>query len=118
VRKRFENQKAAVVFQRIQNTSATLSFARNQTQLDLKNAEVLDLIGQDLQTFSSLRAQINAGSDSNERDGIAAQRYQVITTYLLEKWRVAPERFETAPAAQQRRQAIITLLPATLKADR
>jgi uncharacterized hydrophobic protein (TIGR00271 family) len=118
VRKRFENQKAAVVFQRIQNTSATLSFARNQTQLDLKNAEVLDLIGQDLQTFSSLRAQINAGRENNEKDGIAAQRYQVITTYLLEKWRVAPERFETAPAAQQRRQAIITLLPATLKADR
>jgi uncharacterized hydrophobic protein (TIGR00271 family) len=115
VRTRFENPKAIVAFERIKNTSSTLSYARNQTQIDQRNAEALDLIGQELQAFSSLRAQISAASDNSEEDGVAEQREQVLTTYLFEKWKVAPERIEPATVTQQGRQAIVKLLPPTQK---
>jgi hypothetical protein len=115
VQKRFENPTAAVAFERIGATPSTLSFSRNQTLLERKHTQALDLIGQELQKFSSLRAEINAGADSREHDGVAAQREQAIATYLLDKWKIAPERIELVPVMLPRREAIVRPIPAPSK---
>jgi hypothetical protein len=78
----------------------------------------LDLIGQQLQTFSSLRAEINSGADSRERDGVAEQREQAITTYLLDNWKIAAERIQLVPEVLQKREATIRLFHALPKETR
>ena len=71
VRSRFENPDASVVFERLEITSAPLSFGRNQTQIDTKHTEVIDRVAQQLQRFGSLRVEIATGADGNEREGVA-----------------------------------------------
>jgi hypothetical protein len=117
VQKRFENPEASVVFERIGSAPLTLSFSRKQTQLESKHVEALDLIGQHLQKFSTLQAEIDAGSDSSEREDAAERREQAITAYLFERWKIGPERLELTPGALTSREAIVRLIHAPPKRE-
>lgn len=109
VRKRFENPEARVSFQRIPPSLTSLSFRRNQTQIEVRHTEVLDQIGQRLQRYKFLRAEIAAGAERNERETVAQERGDSIATYLSDKWKVAPERISLRPSDFQTREASVTL---------
>ena len=109
VARRFENPEARVSFQRIPTSFASLSFRRNQTQIEARHTEVLDHIGQQLQRYGFLRAEIAAGAERNEREGVAHQRGRSIAAYLSDKWNVAPERIGVTPGDLQKREASVTL---------
>jgi uncharacterized hydrophobic protein (TIGR00271 family) len=109
VRKRFENPEARVSFQRIQASLPSLSFRRNQTEIEPRHAEVLDQVGQQLQHYGFLQAEIAAGRERNEREGVAQQRAHAIAAYLADKWMVAPERISLKPDDLQKREASVTL---------
>jgi hypothetical protein len=117
VQKRFENPEVGVVFERIESAPSTVSFGRNQSQIEAKQAETLDLIGHQLQRFSSLQLKLEAGSDTSEREGMAEERKQAITTYLSDKWKVAPEKIALRPDALQSREAIVKLVHAPPKGE-
>jgi hypothetical protein len=107
VRRRFENPESRVSFQRIDTPSTALSFRQNRTEIEAKQAEVLDAFGEQLQEFASLRAEIDVGADSSEREGVTEERGRAIATYLSEKWSVAPERIDLKSDALSRRQALL-----------
>ncbi len=109
IRMRFENPEARVSFQRIQASLPSLSFRRNQTQIEAQHAEVLDHVGQQLQRYGFLRAEIAAGAERNEREGVAQQRGLSIGGYLSDKWAVAPERIDLKPGDFQKREVSVTL---------
>lgn len=94
VRRRFENPEARVSFERIDATPLSFTYGRNQTEVETRQAEVLDRLGQQLQKFDSLRAQVEIAADTNEGEEVAAERQRAIVAYLTEKWKVTPERLE------------------------
>lgn len=109
---RFEDQQARVIFERIEASPRPLAFGRNQTIINAADTELLDRIGQQLQRYSDLRLEIEAGAERGERDRISEERARVIAEYLTMKWQVVPERIETKPVASEKRDAVLRLRPA------
>jgi uncharacterized hydrophobic protein (TIGR00271 family) len=107
VRKRFENPEARVSFERIEATPVSLTFGRNQTELDEARAAVLDRFGEQLQKFASLRAQISTGADRAENDEVTQERGRAIAAYLADKWKIERERIVLESNDLQRREAIL-----------
>jgi uncharacterized hydrophobic protein (TIGR00271 family) len=110
IRTRFENPEANISFERIENSAVPFSFSRNQAEIGRKDYEWLDLVGQQLQRYPALRIRIETGAENSERDGVAQERAQLISTYLREKWQVAPDRLEVNSEAFEQRQVLITLI--------
>jgi hypothetical protein len=94
VRKRFENPEARVSFERIETIPVSLTFGRNQTQLEARHTEALDRFGRELQRFGSLRAEISTGAERTEGDKVAQERGRAIVAYLTDRWKITPERIE------------------------
>ena len=109
VRARFENAQARVVFERVGASAGPLSFGRNRTALSAADTALLDGAGRQLQQYPSLRAEVAAGADKGEREGVAAERARAVADYLSSKWQVAPERIAVAPDALEKRQAVLTV---------
>jgi hypothetical protein len=107
VRRRFENPEAHVSFERVDTTPVSLTFGRNQTQLETSHAEVLDRFGQQLQRFASLRIDIATGADRTELEGLAEERGRVIVAYFTDKWKINPERIELQSNDLQKREATL-----------
>ncbi len=116
VRERFENLDARVIFERIEVSSAPLSFRRNQAQITARDAELLDRLGQQLQRFGSLRAEVFAGAEKSERDGVTEERRRAVVNYLLQRWQVAPDRIDLKPGPLERREALLTVSTGESKA--
>jgi hypothetical protein len=108
VRKRFENPDARVIFERIEVSSAPLSFGRNQAQIRARDAELLDRLGQQLKRFGSLRAEVFAGAEKSERDGVTEERRRAVVNYLSQRWQVAPDRIDLKPGPLERPEALLT----------
>ena len=109
VRKRFENPEAFVSFERIETTPVSLTFGRHRTQVELKHAEVLDRLGQQLQKFASLRAGIATGAEKAEGEEVAQKRGHAIVAYLTDKWKITPERIALKSGDLQNRETTISL---------
>lgn len=109
VRSRFENPQAGVLFERIATSTGPLAFARNRAELTTADAELLDRAGQQLQRLPSLRAEVAAGTDKGERDGMAEERARAVADYLSTKWQVTPERIDTKPGALDKRGVVLTV---------
>jgi uncharacterized hydrophobic protein (TIGR00271 family) len=109
VRRRLETPQTRVSFARIDTTGIPISFARNQTDIDAKDHEMLDSIGERLRKYGVLRVRISVGADRNESEEVANERGRSIVTYLSEKWNIATERIELLPEQLQTREVVITL---------
>jgi uncharacterized hydrophobic protein (TIGR00271 family) len=107
VRRRFENPEARVTFERIETAPVSLTFGRNQTQIETRHAEVLDRLGEQLQKFASLRIEMATGADRTEREGLADERGGAIVTYFTDKWKINPERIKLQANDLQTREAIL-----------
>lgn len=107
VRKRFENPEMRVSFARIDTAPVSLTFGRNQTQIETSDAEVLDRFGQQLQSFASLRLEIATGADANEQTELAKERGRAIIAYFTDKWNLKPERIELNSNDLQKREATL-----------
>jgi len=107
VRKRFENPEMRVSFARIDTAPVSLTFGRNQTQIETSDAEVLDRFGQQLQSFASLRLEIATGADANEQTELAKERGRAIIAYFTDKWNLKPERIELQSNDLQKREATL-----------
>lgn len=107
VRKRFENSEARVAFERIDTAPVSLTFDRNQTQIERRQAEVLDRFGVELQKFSALRVEIAASADRSEQENVAKERERAIAAYLADKWKIESERVELKPNDLQKRGAVV-----------
>lgn len=108
VRKRFEKPEAHVTFERIETTPVSLTFGRNQAQIETRQAEVLDRFGQQLQRFASLRGEIATGSATNEREEVGSERERAIITYLTDKWKITPERITLGYLGPDKPEATLT----------
>lgn len=109
VREIFENPQTRVVFERVSASNGPFSFARNRSELNEKDAAALDLAGLQLQRFPDLRAEVAAGADEREREGVADERARAIAQYLADKWQVALLRLKIKPAALEGRQALVSV---------
>jgi hypothetical protein len=109
VRSRFESPDARVDFERIEVSFAPLTFARNQTEIGIRNAETLDDIGRRLQRFPSLQTEIVVGKETSERDGVAEDRSSAIFNYFVTKWQVADKQVVITTGPLERREAILTV---------
>jgi outer membrane protein OmpA-like peptidoglycan-associated protein len=107
LRKRFENPEAHVSFERIETAPVSLTFGRNQTQLETRHAEVLDRVGHQLQRFASLRIEMATGADRTEREELAEERGRAIVAYFTDKWKIDSERIEFQPNDLQKREATL-----------
>ncbi len=107
VRKRFENSEARLTFERIDTAPVTLTFDRNRTQIERKQAEVLDHFGDELQKFASLRVEIAGSADRTERNEVAQERARSIAVHLADKWKIQPERIAVKPDNLQKREAVL-----------
>ena len=110
IRTRFENPETGVSFERIEAAAPPFSYSRNQTEIATKDRELLDRTGQELQRFRSLRAEIEAGATKNEREGVAQERIEWISSYLADKWKVERERLDVKPDTLEQRQLVITII--------
>ena len=108
VRKRFENSEARVAFERIDTAPVSLTFDRNQTQIERRQAEVLDRFGVELQKFAALRVEIVVSADRTEQENVAKERERAITAYLADKWKIESERVELKANDLQKREAVVT----------
>lgn len=107
VRKRFENPEAHVSFERIETTPVSLTFGRNQAQIETRHAEVLDRFGQQLQKFASLRIELVTSADRNEGTELAQERGRAIIAYFTDKWKIDSERIELQSNDLQKREATL-----------
>ena len=107
VQRRFENSEARVAFQRIDTAPVLLTFDRNQTQIERRQAEVLDRFGVELQKFAALRVEIAVGKDRTEQENVAKERERAIAAYLADKWRIESERVELKANDLQKRGAVV-----------
>jgi uncharacterized hydrophobic protein (TIGR00271 family) len=106
-RQRLENPEARVTFERVESTPVSLAFGRNQTQIGIRQAEVLDRFGQKLQEWASLKAEIVAGAETTEPEEVVLARGRAIAAYLAEKWEISPERIEVRASDAQKREATL-----------
>lgn len=109
VRARFENPQARVSFERIAASTNLLAFARNRAEITPAVTETLDRMGRQLQKYQSLRAEVAAGADKSEREGVAEERARAVVEHLSAQWQVAPERVDIKPDALDKREAILTV---------
>lgn len=109
IRSRFENSQATVSFERVAASMKSLAFARNHAEVTAADAEQLDLAGQQLQKFPSLRVEVAAGADKGERGGMAEERARAVSQYLSTKWQVAPERVDVRPEMLDKRGANLAI---------
>jgi hypothetical protein len=107
VRKRFENPEARVAFERIDTAPVSLTFDRNQTQIELRQAEVLDRFGVELQKFAALRVEIAVSADRTEQENVTKEREGAITAYLADKWKIEAERVELKANDLPKRGAVM-----------
>jgi hypothetical protein len=107
VRKRFENSEARVAFERIDTAPVSLTFDRNQTQIERRQAEVLDRFGVELQKFAALRVEIVVSADRTEQENVAKERERAIAAYLADKWKIESERVELKANDLPKRGAVV-----------
>ena len=107
VRKRFENSEARVAFERLDTAPVSLTFGRNQTQIETRQAEVLDRFAEALQKFSSLRVEITASAERSEREDVANERENAIAAYLADKGKTERERMVLKSSELHKREAMI-----------
>jgi outer membrane protein OmpA-like peptidoglycan-associated protein len=107
IRKRFENSEARLTFERIDTAPVNLTFERNRPQIERKQAEVLDRLGEELEKFALLGVEIAGSADRTERNDVAQERVRSIAAYLAEKWKIEPERIEVKPDNLQKREAVL-----------
>lgn len=110
VRRRFENPEARVSFERIDATPLSFTFGRNQTEIETRQAEVLDRLGQYLQRFGSLHVQVEIGADTNEGEEVAAERRRAILAYVTDKWKVTSERLDIKSLELPRRETTLRFI--------
>ncbi len=110
VRRRFENPEARVTFERIETAPVSLTFGRNQTQVEISRAAVLDRFGERLQKFASLRAEIATGADRTETDEVAQERGGAVAAYLADKWKIERERIVLNSNDLQKREATLRFI--------
>jgi hypothetical protein len=107
VRKRFENSEARVAFERIDTAPVSLTFDHNQTQIERRQAEVLDRFGVELQKFAALRVEIAVSADRTEQENVARERELAIAAYLADKWKIESERVELKANDLSSRGAVV-----------
>lgn len=107
VRKRFGNPEAHVSFERLETTPVSLTFGRNQAQIETRHVEVLDRFGQQLQRFAFLRIELVTGADRNERTELDQERGRAIIAYFTDKWKINSERIELQSNDLQKREATL-----------
>jgi uncharacterized hydrophobic protein (TIGR00271 family) len=109
VRARFADPTVTVSFARIPPSFGPLAFGRNQSALPASGAALLDQAGRALNDYPSLRVEVVAAAEGNEREGVAAERAQAISGYLAERWRVLPSRLQKGSGSVAARTAMIRL---------
>lgn len=107
VRKRFESSEARVAFERIDTAPVSLIFDRNQTQIERRQAEVLDRFGVQLQKFTGLRVEISLSADQTEPENVAKERERALAAYLSDKWKIESDRIELKTSDLQKRGAVV-----------
>jgi hypothetical protein len=107
VRKRFESSEARVAFERIDTAPVSLTFDRNQTQIERRQAEVLDRFGVQLQKFTGLRVEISLSADQTEPENVAKERERALAAYLSDKWKIESDRIELKTSDLQKRGAVV-----------
>ncbi len=109
VRARFSDPEVVVNFERIPSDFGPLLFSRNQADLPVARARLLDSIGQSLQQMANLHLQIITNAERGEKEKIAEERAQVIRDYLAQRWKVAPDRINIIQGANAERSVLLKL---------
>jgi uncharacterized hydrophobic protein (TIGR00271 family) len=109
VRSRFSDTEMVVNFERIPSDFGPLLFARNQADLPVARARLLDGVGQSLQQIRNLHLEILANAEKGEKEQIAEERGQIVSDYLTQRWQISPDRITITSNAKLDRSVLVKL---------
>jgi outer membrane protein OmpA-like peptidoglycan-associated protein len=81
-----------VQFEWIRDTVEPVTFRRNRSDVTPEIGSALDAAGRALARCPTLRCEVDAGAEPNEREGVAAERAKAVADYLQATWKLAPDR--------------------------
>ena len=99
VRQSLDYDQATISLERIGAEIAEINFNRNRIALPLLGMMQLDFAGRIMRENPTLLLSAAIKPRRGERDGIAAERLQVVTDYLESRWQIAPAKIKLAESA-------------------
>jgi hypothetical protein len=109
VRERLGFPLAVVRFDWLRETVGPIVFSRNRTEVTPEIGRALDAAGQALARCPSLRCEVEAGTEPNEREGIAAERAKAVGEYLQAAWKLPSDRIVTRDGEAATRATTVRL---------
>ncbi len=110
VRARLAIPNTEMSCERVQSLFGPIGFRRNQASLPARVSNLLDQIGQMLQQYPELRAEVVAHAEGPERVWIAEERAQAVSNYLSERSGVASERIKITTRPEAAHNVIVRLV--------
>lgn len=107
IRSRLDFPSAKVRLVWIEESLGPVIFGRNQAAITAAMTTLLDRAGGALRQQPTLKIQVDASTDSGEREGMTDQRLRAIAEYLASKWGIAQDRMILNSVADLGRSAVL-----------